>query len=516
VGCGYAGVRAPDSSRGRGSTVSGLGETVPVLEMIWNGFSVLLCVVFVAGLLALLASSLSEKLDSDDKLRVRWFLKAIADALRPAAEWGATAARWFYGRTIRRLEDRYLQWCRQRSTRHLDWAQRGFGPDADHLFPLSLPIRSAVLAWYEAAPLALAAYVLKAYVFLRVTLNAGALTAASIRWSTGIWERSANVPRPWWSPPGPGNHSAALVKHQNEGAGPSDPVTPLVAGFRGIAEWVWHKAAPYLSALADPADNPVKAVTSAAACVFAAAFLLALRALFGLFGFRRGQTPQEQQHAPRFGNPVRRWGSVRLLLSLRVGSARGTRPVVVLVNCLAQVGAARQYYRAATDNHWVLAAPRVNLSAAERVVWSAARTRHTWIDAASRRQHRRHAGEVVGALRAVQARQHNEEDAGRVFDDMSQLLTKIAERYARGRTLALLDPEDTNGVEAAVNRDWLRLLVLGTVMTGAAVGAGLSEISTAGSTQIVAVVGAVAWVLLYQDRLSPSDVLDVMRGQSRK
>ncbi|MEU3528589.1 hypothetical protein AB0E62_32865 [Streptomyces sp. NPDC038707] len=487
-----------------------------MLEMIWNGFSVLLRVTFVTGLLALLAWSLSEQLDRDDKLRVRWFLKAIADALKPAAEWGATAARRLYGRTIRRLEGRYLQWCRQRTTRHLVWAQRGFGPEADQLFPLSLPIRSAVLAWYEAAPLALAAYMLKAYVFLRVTLNAGALTAAFIRWSTRLWERSANVPRPWWSPPGPGNHSAALVKHQGEGTGLSDLVTTFVAGIRGDAEWVWHRAAPYVSALADPADKPVKAVTGAAACVFAAAFLLALRAFFGLFGFRRGQTPQEQQHAPRFGNPIHRWRWVRSLLSLRVGSARRTRPVVVLVNCLAQVGAARQYYRAATDNHWVLVAPRVNLSAAERVVWSAARTRHTWIGPTSRHQHRRHAGEVVGALRAVQARQDNEEDTGRVFEDMVHLLTKIAERYARGRTLALLDPEDTNGVEAAVNRDWLRLLVLGTVMTGAAVGAGLSEISAAGSTQIVAVVGAVAWVLLYRDRLSPSDVLDVMRGQSRK
>ncbi|MGW0190668.1 hypothetical protein ACWDV7_33720 [Streptomyces sp. NPDC003362] len=54
------------------------------------------------------------------------------------------------------------------------------------------------------------------------------------------------------------------------------------------------------------------------------------------------------------------------------------------------------------------------------------------------------------------------------------------------------------------------------VMTGAAIAAGLSELSAAGSTQIVAVVGAVAWVLLYRDRLAPGDVLDVMRGQTRK
>ncbi|WP_437064409.1 hypothetical protein [Streptomyces sp. enrichment culture] len=54
------------------------------------------------------------------------------------------------------------------------------------------------------------------------------------------------------------------------------------------------------------------------------------------------------------------------------------------------------------------------------------------------------------------------------------------------------------------------------VMTGAAIAAGLAELSAAGSTQIVAVVGAVAWVLLYRDRLAPGDVLDVMRGQARK
>jgi hypothetical protein len=133
-----------------------------------------------------------------------------------------------------------------------------------------------------------------------------------------------------------------------------------------------------------------------------------------------------------------------------------------------------------------------------------------------RREYRKHAADVVGAIRRLEARQDIDADTGQVFEEMTHLLVTITERYAQGRTLALLDPEDLKDVDPAVNREWVRLIILGVVMTGAAIAAGLSELSAAGSTQIVAVVGAVAWVLLYRDRLAPGDVLDVMRGQTRK
>ncbi|MET9917425.1 hypothetical protein ABZZ04_10110 [Streptomyces sp. NPDC006435] len=117
---------------------------------------------------------------------------------------------------------------------------------------------------------------------------------------------------------------------------------------------------------------------------------------------------------------------------------------------------------------------------------------------------------------AVRARQDIDDNTGQVFEEMTHVLVTITERYASGNTLALLEPRDVDGIEPAVDREWVRLVILGVAMTGAAIAAGLSELSAAGSTQIVAVVGVIAWMLLYRDRLSPGDVLDVMRGQSRK
>ncbi|MFJ1804045.1 hypothetical protein [Streptomyces sp. NPDC088180] len=158
----------------------------------------------------------------------------------------------------------------------------------------------------------------------------------------------------------------------------------------------------------------------------------------------------------------------------------------------------------------------MDLSKAERVVWSAWKLRHGQVPGPRRREYRKHAAEVVGAIRRLEVRQDINADTDQVFEEMARLLVKITERYAQGRTLALLDPKDLKDVVPAVNREWMRLIILGVVMIGAAIAAGLSELSAAGSTQIVAVVGAVTWMLLYRDRLAPGDVLDVMRGQTRK
>ncbi|MEW1696442.1 hypothetical protein [Streptomyces sp. NPDC091278] len=158
----------------------------------------------------------------------------------------------------------------------------------------------------------------------------------------------------------------------------------------------------------------------------------------------------------------------------------------------------------------------MDLAGAERVVWSAWKVRHDPVRGALRRDYRKHAAEVVGVIRRLEARQNIDDNTGQVFEEMARVLLTIAERYASGNTLALLDRADVEAVEPAVDREWVRLVILGVAMTGAAITAGLTELSAAASTQIVAVVGAVAWVLLYRDRLSPGDVLDVMRGQTRK
>lgn len=243
---------------------------------------------------------------------------------------------------------------------------------------------------------------------------------------------------------------------------------------------------------------------------------LALRAVRGVLGRLPGPSRNDHRRNPGFVEPFPRWWWLRSLLSLRSGVASRTRPVAVLVDCLARVGSARRYYQNVTQTRSALHVPRVDLSDAERVVWSAWKVRHGPVRGPLRRDYRKHAAEVVGAIRRLEARQNIADNTGQVFEEMARVLVTIAERYASGNTLALLDPKDVDGVEPAVDREWVRLVILGVAMTGAAIAAGMSELSAAGSTQIVAVVGAVAWVLLYRDRLSPGDVLDVLRGQSRK
>lgn len=96
------------------------------------------------------------------------------------------------------------------------------------------------------------------------------------------------------------------------------------------------------------------------------------------------------------------------------------------------------------------------------------------------------------------------------------MLAKIAERYAQGRTLALLDPEDLSGASRAVNREWIRMVVLGVTVIGSAVGASALGVSDAVIAQVVGIVSLVMVGLLYGSRLTPTDLLDVVRGQSRK
>ncbi|MEV5126603.1 hypothetical protein AB0K49_28020 [Streptomyces decoyicus] len=156
------------------------------------------------------------------------------------------------------------------------------------------------------------------------------------------------------------------------------------------------------------------------------------------------------------------------------------------------------------------------MAAAEEAVWSAWQARHDRMRRARRHEMKEHAALVVGALRAMEAKQDSEADTGQVFEDTARMLLKIAQRYGEGRTLALLDPEDLAGITPVVNREWVRLAILGGVVVGAAVGANLLGVPDSASGPLIGIVSLITVGVLYGARLVGADLIDGMRGQSRK
>ncbi|MFD3418901.1 hypothetical protein [Streptomyces decoyicus] len=155
----------------------------------------------------------------------------------------------------------------------------------------------------------------------------------------------------------------------------------------------------------------------------------------------------------------------------------------------------------------------MSMAAAERAVWSAWQVRHDRMRRTRRHEMKEHAALVVGALRAMEAKQA---DTGQVFEDTARMLLKIAQRYGEGRTLALLDPEDLAGITPVVNREWVRLAILGGVVVGAAVGANLLGVPDSASGPPIGIVSLITVGVLCGARLVGADLIDVMRGQSRK
>lgn len=488
-----------------------------MLELLWSALvAVIDAVLTVLGvvlwplLLGVFIWAISMQVDPRDVLRLRRILERIAAIAEGVGHLLLGVCLRVYRQT---LGGAYLRRSRRRAAQHLVWARRGFGRDAGSLFPASRQVRTVLRSWHQAAPLAAAAYIVKAYILLLVLLNLGRLVDSATRWASRTWAESEHAPVPWWAPSGGLWGPARRVADTGEAPG---VVVTVVASFRAFAEAIWGKAAQYLPALAAPEGRVGEVVTAISGIVLALVLLLALRAGMSFLGRRPGPARDGHRRDPGFVDPLPRGWWLRSLLSLRPGVASRTRPVAVLIDCLARVGSARRYYQTVTQTRSTLYVPRVDLAGAERVVWSAWKVRHDPVRGALRRDYRKHAAEVVGVIRRLEARQNIDDNTGQVFEEMARVLVTIAERYASGNTLALLDRADVEGVEPAVDREWVRLVILGVAMTGAAITAGLTELSAAASTQIVAVVGAVAWALLYRDRLSPGDVLDVMRGQTRK
>ncbi|MET7344612.1 hypothetical protein [Streptomyces sp. NPDC005547] len=279
----------------------------------------------------------------------------------------------------------------------------------------------------------------------------------------------------------------------------ADPLGPLGNAAREVADRVWSALT---SVVADPWGDPVATTKVIIAFTLLAMAMWVTVSLF----FRAGHSREYR----RAGLQSMGAGELRRAPSPRGETARW-QPVVVLLAVCSSVGlACRQL-----ESRDALSAPRVSLKTAERAVWSAWRTRHGRARRARRNDLKRHAAEVVGALRAMEARQDSDADTARVFEDTAVMLLKIAQRYAEGRTLALLDPDDLANVIPAHSREWVRLLTLGLIVTGAVAGALTAGLPDAAATPLIGLVSLLAWTVLYGQRMVETDLLDVMRGQSR-
>ncbi|WP_163013298.1 hypothetical protein [Streptomyces fungicidicus] len=285
------------------------------------------------------------------------------------------------------------------------------------------------------------------------------------------------------------------------GSGP-DPLAPLENAGREAADRVWSALA---AAVTDPWGDPV--ATTKVIIAFTL-LVMAIRAVWGTVSpFYRAGDSREYRRA---GLQSTAAGELHRAPSSR-GETAQWQPVVVLLAVCTSVGLA---YRQ-LESRDALSAPRVSLKTAERAVWSAWRTRHGRVRRARRNELKRHAAEVVGALRAMEARQDSGADTAKVFEDTAVMLLKIAQRYAEGRTLALLDPGDLSDVTPAHNREWVRLVALGLIVTGTVAGALAIGLPDAAATPLIGVVSLLSWTVLYGGRMVGTDLVDVMRGQSR-
>ncbi|WP_405804829.1 hypothetical protein [Streptomyces sp. NBC_01187] len=420
-------------------------------------------------------------------------------------------SRWIRRNMFESIITLYVAWSERRARRRLGNACRNLPPS----FP-SVPwhewryVATPVRRWCAVAPWAAVAHIFQLVVLAAALLNVGTLV---------------NVVRyAWLNPPGSkgprhltGDHlvddvlsRSANDSAEKRGEGTLDPIAALVNWIRSMIGWAAHKVEPGIYAVIHPWADLVATAKTAAALVLLGMLVIALRTAATLFA-RMNDTEEERN---RQGNRPRLIPAERLGAPSRIRGGETTqwRPVVALLVTCGSVGRAYKQW----DTGSPLVAPRVSLAAAERAVWSAWRTRHSRIRRTRHHEMKEHAALVVGALRRVEARQDVEADTGQVFEDMARLLLKIAQRYGEGRTLALLDAEDLNGVTPAVNREWVRLAVLGGVVVGTAMGANLLGVPDSASGPLIGIVSLVTVGVLYGARLVGTDLIDVMRGQSRK
>ncbi|MGW7172278.1 hypothetical protein [Streptomyces xanthophaeus] len=195
------------------------------------------------------------------------------------------------------------------------------------------------------------------------------------------------------------------------------------------------------------------------------------------------------------------------------------RPVVLLMLCALRCDrACKEHEDRTTAGRDRVGLERVSVRRVERVV------RRAWITGSEggrsprrhqRRELKRHAGRVVAALRAAEARQDC--DAPEALRSLKSMLVKISERYAEGRVRELLDEEDLANMEPVADHSWLHL-----VLSGAAVVAVLLLVVQISPPElltgpVLALTITVVVTLVFRGRIpGPADLIDILRGADRR
>ncbi|WP_181765320.1 hypothetical protein [Streptomyces albidus (ex Kaewkla and Franco 2022)] len=394
------------------------------------------------------------------------------------------------------LKERWDTWISSRSVRLVDNAVRHLRPGVLATSRVAQPstrgwagVKKAVRVWYEATPRAVVWHVFKLCSLVYLLLNVGSLVTALVDYVTYLVSPPGSKPPAQRfcarEEPAPSD----MFPNQSDPAKNCEAVTDLLVWlWRGVG-WVRETVGPVVTA---PWADPMDTANVLIGVVLLVMSALVFRAVVPILYRGTGSDDEGER------------------LSIHWETAQW-QPVVVLLAVCGSVGLAHRRLESRSE----LNAPRVSLKAAERAVWTAWRVRHRRVRRDRRGQLKEHAAQVVGALRALEARQDREADTGKVFEDTTGTLLKIAQRYAEGRTLALLDPEELDGVKPVVSREWVRLAALGLIVVGtvtAAMAAGMPE---GAATPLIGAVSLIAWGALYGGRMVGTDLVDVMRGQSR-
>ncbi|MFF4081071.1 hypothetical protein ACFYZN_16945 [Streptomyces sp. NPDC001777] len=271
-----------------------------------------------------------------------------------------------------------------------------------------------------------------------------------------------------------------------------DPKTDLfVRAWKAVSTSVIH-----------PLVNPQKTATTIVAVFLLMVIIKRVHALapslLHFFSRERSRHAQEPgvSQAAAGGGPVR--------------EVDRRRPTVLLLTTCRKIRQAHQRLEAGGS------APEVNLKAAERVVYDAWRTRHGKTGSVRQRDGIEHAERVVGALRAMESRRKSDADTGRVLEETRAMLLKISCRYEEGLTLRLLDPEDLEGVEPAVRREWLRRILVVVAVAGLIAATKFGELSGEVLASLVVPVVLITGTLAGRGRIDSIELIDAMRGRSQR
>ncbi|MDX3260845.1 hypothetical protein PV336_16635 [Streptomyces sp. MI02-2A] len=153
-----------------------------------------------------------------------------------------------------------------------------------------------------------------------------------------------------------------------------------------------------------------------------------------------------------------------------------------------------------------------NVNEVSKAIRRAYRTRGTLAAFSHRRRlMKKHAGVVVAALRAAEARLDS--DPNQALHDLGVLILKIAERYVDGRIGQLLDEDELADLQPAPDREPLRLILSAVLFGAGATGIVLAPVPEAAQTYLVGACGLLVLSLIYGRGASKAlGLLAALRG----